>query len=372
MNTSSQGYYILNPTTNLISTLRKVRIHDSSSEEDLNCHELIRDSRVLPEQCETIMKDLNPITADENQSDDVTPTSISLPHWETKKLDYSRDYYCTVTVDYACAVIPTIPENYKQAISSTDAEWWKAAMNLEVDTLVENDTWEIVPLPCDCTEMKGKWVHMMKQSKQEGKVIYKAQYMAKGYSKIEGIDYEETFSPTTRFNTIRMLIQKAVNESLHLNQMDVKGAYLNAPIDKELCVQQPPSYEFTDESGTCFTCRLKKSLHGLRQSGQNWHATLTEHLTTRNFIVCNNDPCKYTLNTPHGQLIILFWVNDIILASNNMTLIDDIKQDLGQQFRMDDRGELRWFLRIDFKHLQDGNIIMSQEHYVNSILHHFS
>ena len=92
-------------------------------------------------------------------------------------------------------------------------------------------------------------------------MTYKARYVARGYSQIPGIDYDETFSPTTRFTTIRMLLQKAVNESLHLHQMDVKGAYLNAPIDKDIYVQQPPGYECTGESGTRLTCHLKKSLY---------------------------------------------------------------------------------------------------------------
>jgi hypothetical protein len=377
MNTSSQGYYVLNPTNNSISTSRNVKVHDMSNEDDLNCYhhnETVRDPRTPSEYSESnVQGNSSTTTEGVNQPDDVIqtvePTGNDRPHRETKRPGYLKDYYCTANVDYACTVIPTMPENYEEATNSAEAERWKAAMDVEINTLIENDTWEIVPLPHDRTETKGKWVYAMKQSKQEGEVTYKARYVAKGYSQVEGIDYDETFSPTTRFTTVRMLIQKAVNESLHLHQMDVKGAYLNAPIDKEIYVQQPPGYEFTHESGAHFTCRLKKSLYGLKQSGRNWHITLTEYLTSKHFTVSDNDPCEYTLNTSNGQLIILFWVDDIILASNNMTLIDDMKRDLGERFKMDDRGELRWFLGIDFKHLQDGSIVMSQERYIESIIH---
>ena len=70
-----------------------------------------------------------------------------------------------------------------------------------------------------------------------------------------------------------MLRQQAVNESLYLHQMDVKGAYHIVFIDNEIYVQQPPGYERAGSSGTRLTCRLKKSLYGLKQSGRNWRKT---------------------------------------------------------------------------------------------------
>ena len=120
-----------------------------------------------------------------------------------------------------------------------------------------------------------------------------------------------------------------MNESLHLHQMDVKGAYLNAPTDKDIYVQQPPGYEFTGESGTRLTCHLKKSLYGLKQSGRNWHNTLTDFLKSKGFTVSDTDPCVYTLQTPpNEQIIVIFWVDDLILASSDTTLIEATKQDL--------------------------------------------
>jgi len=150
-------------------------------------------------------------------------------------------------------------------------------------------------------------VYTTKRGKRDDEVTYKARYVAKGYSQIHGIDYDEIFSPTTRFTTIRMLLQIAVNESLHLCQMDVKGAYLNAPTDKDIYVQQPRGYECTDDSGTHLTSHLKKSLYGLKQSGRNWHHTLTSCLKSRGFTVTVTDPCVCTQKTgPNDELIVLF------------------------------------------------------------------
>ena len=118
----------------------------------------------------------------------------------------------------------------------------------------------------------------MKQGKNSGEIQYKARYVVCGFSQIYGNDCDETFSPTARFASIRMLLQKASNEKLYLHKMDVKGAYLNAPIDKEIYVQQPRGYEQSDKSGNRLTCHLHKSLYGLKQSSWNWNTTLTNFL----------------------------------------------------------------------------------------------
>ena len=155
---------------------------------------------------------------------------------------YLADYYLSTTIDYAYLAIASIPLTYEEAIKSPDAENWKAAMDCEIKTLHDNHTWKLTKLPHDRSETKGRWVYTIKQGKQPGNVQFKARYVARGFSQIQGLDYEETFSPTTRFTSIRMLLQKAATENLHIHQMDVKGAYLNAPIDKEIYVQQPPGY----------------------------------------------------------------------------------------------------------------------------------
>jgi len=138
-------------------------------------------------------------------------------------------------------LVQQLPETYKQAINSADAEHWKAAMNAEVSMLIESDTWKVTPLSPERAQIKRKWGYTMKQDKQENEVTYKARCVVKGYSLIHGVDYDETFPPITRFTTIRMLLQKATNKFFYLYRMNVKGA----PIDRDIYVQQPEGYEQT-------------------------------------------------------------------------------------------------------------------------------
>ena len=388
VNLQNHGYYVL--SDNKVITTRNVTIHDNSSRnhempEVDPCSMPLRgtsqaitrdnDSGTMPSDQEP--EPVNqPVTLQQADHSTEQTTSIHVatrPRRERKTPPYLSDYYLSVT-DYAYTtnLVPLIPTTYEEAIKSDNSTQWKAAMDAEISTLQANDTWTIKPLPVNREETKGRWVYTIKQGSQPGKIQYKARYVARGYSQIKGIDYDETYSPTTRFTSIRTLLQKAVNENLHLHQLDVKGAYLNALIDKDIYVQQPPGYEQVDARNTHLTCHLNKSLYGLKQSGRNWHTTLTDYLKSIGYAANDIDPCLYTKQDGDDQIIILFWVDDIIVGSNRQELITTTKQSLHDKFRMDDRGKLQWFLGIDFQRLASGNYQMCQERYAEAILKRFN
>jgi hypothetical protein len=155
--------------------------------------------------------------------------------------------------------------------------------------------------------------------------------------------------------------------------MDIKGAYLNAPIDKDIYVEQPPGYQQKSEEGALLTCKLKKSLYGLKQSGRNWYTILTNFFESNGFQPNPADTCTYTYGeTADDKVIIIFWVDDIIIGSKDLKKITEIKAMLNETFKMDDRGDLTRFLGIEFKRKPDGAICMSQQRYINSILQRFN
>ena len=126
---------------------------------------------------------------------------------------------------------------------------------------------------------------------QNGIEISKARYVAKGYSQVKGTDYQETFSPTASITSIRVLMQLAVKYDLIVHRMDVKTAYLHAPITQELYIDQPQGFEEVSNSGERLVYRLKKSLYGLKQSGRNWNILLHEHLANDGFVRNHADHC---------------------------------------------------------------------------------
>ena len=175
-------------------------------------------------------------------------------------------------IDY-CYRLTDTPLNYKQAVDAPDANRWQEAMNTEIKALTDNDTFELLPHPKDRQIVGAKWVYTIKTN-QNGEETYKARFAAKGYSQVQDLDYKETFAPTARMSSVRTLLQRTVQKEMIIHQMDVKTAYLNAPIDREIYIEQPEGFEKFDKHGEKLVCKLKRSSYGLKQSGRNWNNLL--------------------------------------------------------------------------------------------------
>ena len=155
------------------------------------------------------------------------------------------------SVDYCCRVA-YVPTTYAEAISSQESLKWKTAMKEDLDTLEENNTYQLQPIPENRSVISGKWVYTKKMDANNS-IKYKARYVAKGFSQVRGIDFHETFSPTVKFTSVRMLMKVSVQENLLVHQMDVKTAYLNADINCVIFLEQPEGFVKTNSKGekTC-------------------------------------------------------------------------------------------------------------------------
>ena len=111
-------------------------------------------------------------------------------------------------------------------MSSPKTPYWKEAINDEVESILQNHTWELVDLPPSSKPLGYKWI-LKKKMKADGSIDkYKVRLVIKGYNKKEGLDYFDTYSPVTRISSIRMLIAIAAIHNLEIHQMDVKTAFL--------------------------------------------------------------------------------------------------------------------------------------------------
>ena len=143
--------------------------------------------------------------------------------------------------------------------------------------------------------MGGKWVYVIKES-ADGTSHFKARYVAKSYSQEKDIDYNETFTLTTQMTSVRVLMLLAAQHDLIIHQMDVKSAYLNAPIDCEVYLEQANGYEISGKDGAKLVYKLNKSLYGLKQSGRNWNYLLNNHLVDKGIHQSLPDPCMYVIH----------------------------------------------------------------------------
>ena len=119
------------------------------------------------------------------------------------------------------------PNNFIEASKSNE---WVKSMNEELDQIEKNETWELVPRPKDKNVIGTKWVFMNKFN-HDGQVIRnKERLVCKGYAQMEGIDFEETYSPTARIEAIIMFLALSCHKNFRVYQMDVKSAFMNGKL----------------------------------------------------------------------------------------------------------------------------------------------
>ena len=148
---------------------------------------------------------------------------------KTKQPSYLEDYVTNISdeanmnIDY-CYRLATgcsVPKTYEEAMASPNAMHWKAAMDREIQSLQDNNTWIVESIPNNQNVIDGKWVYNVKMNNHNEIVKYKARYVARGFSQISGLDFNETFAPTARLTTIRLLMQIVVECNMYIHKMDV-------------------------------------------------------------------------------------------------------------------------------------------------------
>ncbi|KAK1601107.1 hypothetical protein QYE76_007610 [Lolium multiflorum] len=144
--------------------------------------------------------------------------------------------------DFIVYLVDDTPTTISEALASPDADYWKEAVQSEMDSILANGTWELTERPYGCKPVGCKWV-FKKKLRADGTIEkYKARLVAKGYTQKEGEDFFDTYSPVARLTTIRVLLSLAASHGLLVHQMDVKTAFLNGELDEEIYMEQPDGF----------------------------------------------------------------------------------------------------------------------------------
>lgn len=139
---------------------------------------------------------------------------------------------------------------------------WLSAMDDEIQA------WDLVPRPRNHNVVGCRWIFKNKLHADGSIECHKARLMAKGFSQIHGLDFEDTFIPVVHPATVRIILSIAVTSGWPLHQLDVKNAFLHGHISEEVYMDQPPGY--TDPQFPQHVCRLKRALYGLKQAPHAW------------------------------------------------------------------------------------------------------
>jgi len=264
------------------------------------------------------------------------------------------------------------PTTYKQAMKSADADKWLAAIEDELSSLKKMGTWkqELVTPPSDRRAVKNKWVFKIKVAPDGTPIRYKARLVAKGFSQIEGIDYEETFSPVARYESFRILMAIAAKEDWEIHQMDVKTAFLNGDLNEEIYMEQPEGFIQKGSEGKAL--QLLKAIYGLKQASRQWNKKINDTLHNLGFKRLQSDHGLYVKRTEHDIVIIILYVDDLTLIGNNLKIINSVKGELSRSYEMTDLGEISSYLGMRIQRDRKKKIItLDQEQYLKDVLIRF-
>jgi hypothetical protein len=220
------------------------------------------------------------------------------------------------------------PKSYRVALSSDHAPKWKAAVQQEYSSLMDNGTWELADLPPNRVVVNNMWIHKVKSDTKGDVSRFKARFVAKGCSQRVGLDYTETVSSVIRTATLHHFLAIAAARSLDLCKLDIDTAFIYAPIQEDVYIRQPLSFSH----GTSKVCHLKRCMYGLKQSPREFNMLVRALLIDNGWRQFIMDPCIYIVRAGSLFAMIALYVEDIPAACNDDSWLTSFKPRLGAKF----------------------------------------
>ena len=264
------------------------------------------------------------------------------------------------------------PKTIHEALSREDSIQWEAAIKAEFDSLHKNQTWTLTKLPPNRKPITSKWIFKIK-TKSDGTLDkYKARLVARGFTQVQGLDYMETFSPVVKLNSIKVILALATQYNFEIHQLDVKTAFLNGYLEEDIYMIPPEGLALPLNSD--LVCKLGRSLYGLKQSSRAWYLRLDQYLIFHKFLRLESDASIYIKREDNQNFLILtVYVDDCLLVSNQLSLIQNMKSLLQSEFDMSDEGELHFTLgNAIIRNRDEGWIIIHQQKYLISKLEEYN
>jgi len=217
-------------------------------------------------------------------------------------------------------------------------DWQKACLQ-ELEALKERQVFELVQRPKGRKVIKNRWVFDVKSDGRK-----RARLVAKGFSQVEGIDYDQVFSPVVRFETVRLILAMAALHDWHITGLDVRNAFLYGKLDEEIYMEQPEGFHVPGRETEVL--KLLRALYGLKQAGLAWWRTLRESMIELGFEGLVSDAGLFLYRSEHGFVIAVIYVDDSIFCGPNKALVQEIKQRFMQRWECRDLGDVTEFLRM--------------------------
>ena len=236
--------------------------------------------------------------------------------------------------------VSACPKSYKEAKMSAEWSQWEAGMKSEHNSLVENNTWSLVDKSPGANVVGCRWVYQKKLGPNNEVIRYKCRLVAQGFRQREHVDYDTTYSPVVGLTTIRTLLAQAAACDWPVYQMDVVTAFLQAPVDCDIYMEQAPG--FAQKGALNKVYKLSKAIYGLKQSPFLWNCAIHQWLIEYGFTANVVDRCLYAKLCPRSgkKIIVTIYVDDLLITGDDAESINEFRVNIQKRFKMTDLGEI--------------------------------
>ncbi|CAI5951759.1 unnamed protein product [Closterium sp. NIES-65] len=265
--------------------------------------------------------------------------------------------------------IPT-PRSYAEAMAGPYSSQWQSAMDTEMASWKSTGTYVDEVPPPGANIVSGLWIFRVKR--QPGSPpVFKARYVARGFSQREGVDFFQTFSPTPKMTTLRVLLHVAAQRDYELHSLDFSTAFLQGSLHEEIWLRRPPGFTGLFPPSTQWS--LRRPVYGLRQAPREWHDTLRTTLAALGFAPSTADPSLFLrTDTSLSPFYVLVYVDDLVFATADTVALAHVKSELQKRHTCTDLGELTSYLGLRItRDRARRTITLTQSHMVQQVLQRF-
>ncbi|CAI7879413.1 unnamed protein product, partial [Closterium sp. NIES-54] len=243
--------------------------------------------------------------------------------------------------------IPT-PRSYAEAIEGPYSSQWQAAMDAQMASWKSTGTYVNTVPPPGANIVSGMWIFRVKRP-SGSPPVFKARYVARGFSQRQGVDYFQTFSPTPKMTTLRVLLHVAAHRDYELHSLDFSTAFLQGSLHEEIWLRRPLGFTGTFPPGTQTT------------------------LAALGFAPSTADPSLFLrTDTSLPPFYILVYVDDLVFATADTAGLAHVKSELQKRHTCTDLGELRSYLGLQItRDRARRTITLTQSHMVQQVLQRF-
>lgn len=255
------------------------------------------------------------------------------------------------------------PQSLKEAMKSSSWPHWLEAMKIELKSLIENETWDLVDPPANRSVLTGRWVFKLKKDRHGQILKYKARWVVHGYKQRYGLDYEETFASVAKPMSWKALMALAALRGLKIRQLDVVTAFLYGFLDQMIFVEQPHIL-----SEGIKVCLLRRALYGLKQSPRVWFETIADFLKKLGLLPSAYDPAIFI--SDDKEVFVSIYVDDLLIFGSSDQQIAKLTQQLSERFKMTDLGTVSHYLGMEID-VTGAAVSLRQTTYLKKVLERF-